>query len=72
MNSGVPQGWILSPILFILYSNNLPKNIKKVNKIMYADDILLHFTEVNIQSYEIVCFQDLNLGVQIVQELQCQ
>lgn len=39
---------------------------------MYADDILLHFTEVNIKSQEIICFQDLNLGAQIVQVLQCQ
>ena len=37
MTSGIPQGSVLGPILFVLYINDLPSNILS-DVFMFADD----------------------------------
>lgn len=63
VSSGVPQGSVLGPILFSLYINDLPHNIKHCQVHLFADDVQLY---LNCNK------SDLNMVANIINEdLEC-
>lgn len=51
IHKGVPQGSILGPLLFILYTNDLPGTIHQ-HTVMYADDTSILFSENSLINQE--------------------
>ena len=42
MLSGVPQGSILGPLLFVIFYNDFPEYLKHCSCVMYADDTIIY------------------------------
>ena len=53
IKTGVPQGPILGPLLFLLYINDLPLTVADSAIDLYADDSSLYKTGKNIQDVQI-------------------
>jgi len=49
MNDGAPQGSILSGLIFILYINSITKTFKQCQAVLYADDLVIMFSNESPQ-----------------------
>lgn len=50
LSPGVTQGWILGPIVFLLYLYNLPLIIDESEIDLYADDSTFYTSSSNVQN----------------------
>ncbi len=57
--SGVPQGSILGPLLFLLFINDMPEYVKHSTVDMYADDTLIYVSHTDVNVIEKCLNEDL-------------
>jgi hypothetical protein len=74
VDSGVPHGTVLGPILFLWHIIDLPNSVKSSVR-LFADDCLLH-REINNENDHTTLQNDLNnlekWGIRLGNAFQCQ
>ena len=70
LSCGVPQGSILGPLLFILFTNDLPLFLSDSSIDMFADDTTIHYINSNPLIIQNVLQNELNIIIVAVYQPQ--
>ena len=59
LSTGVPQGSIIGPLLFIIFINDIVFSCNHVNVGLYADDTTIHCSGLNVSDISNILNRDL-------------